>query len=160
MLTGPSQTLKHMFSCAGYEELTAGPAGVDYSKGYNSSSQTQAKSAAAGPGKGKKNNSVFLLLLFVVVLFFKSINVVLVMLPGVSVTSSNSGVPDISGSVYNKTQVSPKHHIWLCCKISVIINERSTNEPHLFCSLLISRVSMQGPPLPLACHQRWGVQGL
>lgn len=26
---------------------------------------------------------------------------------GVSVTSSNSGVPDISGSVYNKTQVGP-----------------------------------------------------
>jgi len=25
--------------------------------------------------------------------------------PGVSVTSSNTGVPDISGSVYNKTQV-------------------------------------------------------
>ncbi|KAM7401784.1 hypothetical protein PAMP_017064 [Pampus punctatissimus] len=64
---------QHTFS-SGYEELTAGPAGVDYSKGYNSSSQTQAKSAAAGPGKG------------------------------VSVTSSNSGVPDISGSVYNKTQ--------------------------------------------------------
>ncbi|KAJ4927337.1 hypothetical protein JOQ06_015070 [Pogonophryne albipinna] len=63
----------HAFS-SGYEELTAGPAGVDYSKGYNSSSQAQAKSAASGPGKG------------------------------VSVTSSNSGVPDISGSVYNKTQ--------------------------------------------------------
>ncbi|XP_077458158.1 ubiquitin-associated protein 2a isoform X2 [Stigmatopora argus] len=64
---------QHTFS-SGYEELTAGPAGVDYSKGYNSSSQAQAKSAASGPGKG------------------------------VSVTSSNSGVPDISGSVYNKTQ--------------------------------------------------------
>lgn len=43
-----------MFYCPGYEELTAGPAGVDYSKGYNSSSQAQAKSAATGPGKGKK----------------------------------------------------------------------------------------------------------
>lgn len=43
-----------MFSRPGYEELTAGPAGVDYSKGYNSSSQAQAKSAASGPGKGKK----------------------------------------------------------------------------------------------------------
>ncbi|XP_061542765.1 ubiquitin-associated protein 2a isoform X1 [Phycodurus eques] len=64
---------QHTFS-SGYEELTAGPAAVDYSKGYNSSSQAQAKSAASGPGKG------------------------------VSVTSSNSGVPDISGSVYNKTQ--------------------------------------------------------
>lgn len=40
----------------GYEELTAGPAGVDYSKGYNSSSQTQAKSAASGPGKGNRRN--------------------------------------------------------------------------------------------------------
>uniref|UniRef100_A0A3Q3GSE8 Ubiquitin associated protein 2a n=1 Tax=Kryptolebias marmoratus TaxID=37003 RepID=A0A3Q3GSE8_KRYMA len=69
----PSSYGQHTFS-SGYEELTAGPAGVEYSKGYNSSSQAQAKSAAAGPGKG------------------------------VSVTSSNSGVPDISGSVYNKTQ--------------------------------------------------------
>ncbi|XP_039653977.1 ubiquitin-associated protein 2a isoform X2 [Perca fluviatilis] len=69
----PSGYGQHTFS-SGYEELTAGPAGVDYSKGYNSSSQAQAKSAASGPGKG------------------------------VSVTSSNSGVPDISGSVYNKTQ--------------------------------------------------------
>lgn len=41
------------FSCSGYEELTAGPAGVDYTKGYNSNSQAQVKSAAAGPGKGK-----------------------------------------------------------------------------------------------------------
>ncbi|XP_012726163.2 ubiquitin-associated protein 2a isoform X1 [Fundulus heteroclitus] len=69
----PSGYGQHAFG-SGYEELTAGPAGVEYSKGYNSSSQAQAKSAAAGPGKG------------------------------VSVTSSNSGVPDISGSVYNKTQ--------------------------------------------------------
>ena len=43
-----------MFCSPGYEELTAGPAGVDYSKGYNSSSQAQAKSATAGPGKGEK----------------------------------------------------------------------------------------------------------
>lgn len=43
-----------MFSFPGYEELTAGPAGVEYSKGYNSSSQAQAKSAATGPGKGTK----------------------------------------------------------------------------------------------------------
>uniref|UniRef100_A0A665T6X6 UBA domain-containing protein n=1 Tax=Echeneis naucrates TaxID=173247 RepID=A0A665T6X6_ECHNA len=69
----PSGYGQHTFS-SGYEELTAGPAGVDYSKGYNASSQAQAKSGATGPGKG------------------------------VSVTSSNSGVPDISGSVYNKTQ--------------------------------------------------------
>uniref|UniRef100_A0A3P9LZU4 Ubiquitin associated protein 2 n=1 Tax=Oryzias latipes TaxID=8090 RepID=A0A3P9LZU4_ORYLA len=71
----PSGYGQHTFS-SGYEELTAGPVGAEYSKGYNSSSQAQAKSVAAGPGKG------------------------------VSVTSSNSGVPDISGSVYNKTQQS------------------------------------------------------
>ncbi|XP_062313675.1 ubiquitin-associated protein 2a isoform X5 [Osmerus eperlanus] len=64
---------QHTFS-SGYEDLTQGPAGGDYSKGYSNSSQTQAKSTATGPGKG------------------------------VSVTSSNSGVPDISGTVYNKTQ--------------------------------------------------------
>lgn len=51
-----------VFSCAGYEELTAGPAGVDYSKGYNSSSQAQAKSAAAGPGKGKKKKIIIVCL--------------------------------------------------------------------------------------------------
>uniref|UniRef100_A0A8C7DXQ6 Ubiquitin associated protein 2a n=1 Tax=Oncorhynchus kisutch TaxID=8019 RepID=A0A8C7DXQ6_ONCKI len=59
---------------SGYEDLTQGQAGVDYSKGYSNSSQSQAKSAATGPGKG------------------------------ISVTSGNSGVPEISGSVYNKTQ--------------------------------------------------------
>ena len=36
---------------------------------------------------------------------------------GVSVTSSNTGVPDISGSVYTKTQVS----IFLCLLASIII---------------------------------------
>ncbi|KAL2099583.1 hypothetical protein ACEWY4_003977 [Coilia grayii] len=69
----PSSYGQHTFS-SGYDDLTQGPAGAEYSKGYSSSSQTQAKSAASGPGKG------------------------------VSVTSSNSGVPDISGTVYSKTQ--------------------------------------------------------
>uniref|UniRef100_A0A8B9EVD2 UBA domain-containing protein n=1 Tax=Anser cygnoides TaxID=8845 RepID=A0A8B9EVD2_ANSCY len=60
---------------AGYDDLTQGTAAGDYSKGgYSGSSQAQNKSAGTGPGKG------------------------------VSVTSSNTGVPDISGSVYNKTQ--------------------------------------------------------
>uniref|UniRef100_A0A8B9KBC4 Ubiquitin associated protein 2a n=1 Tax=Astyanax mexicanus TaxID=7994 RepID=A0A8B9KBC4_ASTMX len=68
----PSGYGQHTFS-SGYDDLTQGPAGAEYSKGYSNSSQTQAKSAASGPGKG------------------------------VSVTSSNSGVPDISGTVYNKT---------------------------------------------------------
>ncbi|XP_073680128.1 ubiquitin-associated protein 2a [Garra rufa] len=69
----PSGYGQHAFS-SGYDDLTQGPAGNEYNKGYSNSSQTQAKSAASGPGKG------------------------------VSVTSSNSGVPDISGTVYNKTQ--------------------------------------------------------
>ncbi|XP_056370667.1 ubiquitin-associated protein 2 isoform X5 [Oenanthe melanoleuca] len=64
---------------AGYDDLTQGTAGGDYSKGgYSGSSQAQNKSAGSGPGKG------------------------------VSVTSSNTGVPDISGSVYNKTQTFDK----------------------------------------------------
>uniref|UniRef100_A0A672TJ12 UBA domain-containing protein n=1 Tax=Strigops habroptila TaxID=2489341 RepID=A0A672TJ12_STRHB len=64
---------------AGYEDLTQGTAAGDYSKGgYSGSAQAQNKSAGTGPGKG------------------------------VSVTSSNTGVPDISGSVYNKTQTFDK----------------------------------------------------
>uniref|UniRef100_A0A8C8S5Q5 Ubiquitin associated protein 2 n=1 Tax=Pelusios castaneus TaxID=367368 RepID=A0A8C8S5Q5_9SAUR len=64
---------------AGYDDLTQGTAAGDYSKGgYGGSSQAQSKSAGTGPGKG------------------------------VSVTSSNTGVPDISGSVYNKTQTFDK----------------------------------------------------
>ncbi|XP_068944061.1 ubiquitin-associated protein 2 isoform X7 [Petaurus breviceps papuanus] len=64
---------------AGYDDLTQGTAAGDYSKGaYSSSSPAQSKSAGSGPGKG------------------------------VSVTSSNTGVPDIAGSVYNKTQTFDK----------------------------------------------------
>uniref|UniRef100_A0A8C9SRQ2 Ubiquitin associated protein 2a n=1 Tax=Scleropages formosus TaxID=113540 RepID=A0A8C9SRQ2_SCLFO len=60
---------------SGFDDLTQGPAGGEYSKGsYSGSSQAQAKSAASGPGKG------------------------------ISVTSSNAGGPDLSGSVYNKAQ--------------------------------------------------------
>uniref|UniRef100_A0A8B9J0B7 UBA domain-containing protein n=1 Tax=Amazona collaria TaxID=241587 RepID=A0A8B9J0B7_9PSIT len=64
---------------AGYDDLTQGMAAGDYSKGgYSGSSQAQNKSAGTGPGKG------------------------------VSVTSSNTGVADTSGSVYNKTQMFDK----------------------------------------------------
>ncbi|XP_056659871.1 ubiquitin-associated protein 2 isoform X4 [Monodelphis domestica] len=64
---------------AGYDDLTQGTAAGDYSKGaYSGSSPAQNKSAGSGPGKG------------------------------VSVTSSNTGVPDIAGSVYNKTQTFDK----------------------------------------------------
>ncbi|XP_077202659.1 ubiquitin-associated protein 2 isoform X1 [Paroedura picta] len=64
---------------AGYDDLSQGTAAGDYSKGgYAGSSQAQGKSSGSGPGKG------------------------------VSVTSSNTGVPDISGSVYNKAQAFDK----------------------------------------------------
>ncbi|XP_017674547.1 PREDICTED: ubiquitin-associated protein 2 isoform X2 [Lepidothrix coronata] len=70
---------QHGYSTGGYDDLTQGTAAGDYSKGgYSGSSQAQNKSAGTGPGKG------------------------------VSVTSSNTGVPDISGSVYNKTQTFDK----------------------------------------------------
>ncbi|XP_007429367.1 ubiquitin-associated protein 2 isoform X1 [Python bivittatus] len=64
---------------AGYDDLTQGAAAGDYSKGpYVAASQAQSKSSGSGAGKG------------------------------VSVTSSNTGVPDISGSVYNKAQTFDK----------------------------------------------------
>ncbi|XP_008940464.1 PREDICTED: LOW QUALITY PROTEIN: ubiquitin-associated protein 2-like, partial [Merops nubicus] len=70
---------QHGYGAAGYDDLTQGMAAGDYSKGgYSGSSQAQNKSVGTGPGKG------------------------------VSVTSSNTGVPDISGSVYNKTQMFDK----------------------------------------------------
>ncbi|KTF85064.1 hypothetical protein cypCar_00026343 [Cyprinus carpio] len=47
----PSGYGQHAFS-SGYDDLTQGPAGTEYSKGYSNSSQTQAKSAVSGPGKG------------------------------------------------------------------------------------------------------------
>ncbi|XP_036382881.1 ubiquitin-associated protein 2-like isoform X1 [Megalops cyprinoides] len=69
----PASYGQHTYA-SGFDDLTQGPAGGDYSKGgYSSSSQAQAK-AAAGPGKG------------------------------ISVTSGNAGVPDMTTSVYNKTQ--------------------------------------------------------
>ncbi|XP_032530420.1 ubiquitin-associated protein 2-like [Chiroxiphia lanceolata] len=70
---------QHGYGAGGYDDLTQGAAAGDYSKGgYNVSSQAQNKSAGTGPGKG------------------------------VSVTSSNTSVPDINGSVYNKTQTFDK----------------------------------------------------
>ncbi|XP_069431990.1 ubiquitin-associated protein 2 isoform X4 [Ovis canadensis] len=63
----------------GYDDLTPGTAAGDYSKGgYGGSSQTQNKATGSGPGKG------------------------------VSATSSTSGLPDMTGSVYNKTQTFDK----------------------------------------------------
>ncbi|XP_015985693.2 ubiquitin-associated protein 2 isoform X3 [Rousettus aegyptiacus] len=63
----------------GYDDLTQGTAAGDYTKGgYGGSSQAQNKSAGSGPGKG------------------------------VSVSSSTTGLPDMTGSVYNKTQTFDK----------------------------------------------------
>ncbi|XP_069332620.1 ubiquitin-associated protein 2 [Eulemur rufifrons] len=59
----------------GYDDLTQGTAAGDYTKGgYGGSSQTPTKSAGSGPGKGA------------------------------SVSSSTTGLPDMTGSVYNKNQ--------------------------------------------------------
>ncbi|ELK09073.1 Ubiquitin-associated protein 2 [Pteropus alecto] len=69
---------QHSYS-TGYDDLTQGTAAGDYSKGgYGGSSQAQNKSAGSGPGKG------------------------------VSVSSSTTGLPDMTGSVYNKTQTFDK----------------------------------------------------
>ncbi|XP_037653026.1 ubiquitin-associated protein 2 isoform X10 [Choloepus didactylus] len=63
---------------AGYDDLTQGTAAGDYTKGgYSGSSQAQNKSAGSGPGKG------------------------------LSVSSSTTGLPDMTGSVY-KTQTFDK----------------------------------------------------
>ncbi|XP_063553044.1 ubiquitin-associated protein 2 isoform X12 [Gorilla gorilla gorilla] len=69
---------QHGYS-TGYDDLTQGTAAGDYSKGgYAGSSQAPNKSAGSGPGKG------------------------------VSVSSSTTGLPDMTGSVYNKTQTFDK----------------------------------------------------
>ncbi|KAM7092904.1 ubiquitin-associated protein 2 isoform 2-T3 [Molossus nigricans] len=69
---------QHSYS-TGYDDLTQGTAAGDYTKGgYGGSSQAQNKSAGSGPGKG------------------------------VSVSSSTTGLPDMTGSVYNKTQTFDK----------------------------------------------------
>lgn len=69
---------QHSYS-TGYDDLTQGTAAGDYTKGgYGGSSQAQNKSAGSGPGKG------------------------------VSASSSTTGLPDMTGSVYNKTQTFDK----------------------------------------------------
>uniref|UniRef100_H0X832 Ubiquitin associated protein 2 n=1 Tax=Otolemur garnettii TaxID=30611 RepID=H0X832_OTOGA len=69
---------QHSYS-AGYDDLTQGTAAGDYTKGgYGGSSQASAKSAGSGPSKG------------------------------VSVSSSTTGLPDMTGSVYSKTQTFDK----------------------------------------------------
>ncbi|XP_015105461.2 ubiquitin-associated protein 2 [Vicugna pacos] len=69
---------QHSYS-AGYDDLTQGTAAGDYTKGgYGGSSQAQNKSAGSVPGKG------------------------------VSASSGTSGLPDMTGSVYNKTQTFDK----------------------------------------------------
>ncbi|XP_054514745.1 ubiquitin-associated protein 2 isoform X22 [Pan troglodytes] len=69
---------QHGYS-TGFDDLTQGTAAGDYSKGgYAGSSQAPNKSAGSGPGKG------------------------------VSVSSSTTGLPDMTGSVYNKTQTFDK----------------------------------------------------
>ncbi|XP_030619687.1 ubiquitin-associated protein 2 isoform X7 [Delphinapterus leucas] len=65
---------QHSYS-AGYDDVSQGAAAGDYTKGgYGGSSQAQSKPAGSGPGKG------------------------------VSASSSGPGLPDVTGSVYSKTQ--------------------------------------------------------
>ncbi|KAK2493799.1 hypothetical protein MC885_021494 [Smutsia gigantea] len=69
---------QHGYS-TGYDDLTQGTAAGDYTKGgYSGSSQAQNKSAGSGPGKG------------------------------VSMSSSATGLPDMTGSVYKTTQTFDK----------------------------------------------------
>ncbi|XP_040596003.1 ubiquitin-associated protein 2 [Mesocricetus auratus] len=69
---------QHTYS-TGYDDLSQGTAAGDYTKGgYGGSSQAPNKSAGSGPGKG------------------------------VSVSSGTTGLPDMTGSVYNKTQTFDK----------------------------------------------------
>ncbi|XP_015860018.2 ubiquitin-associated protein 2 isoform X1 [Peromyscus maniculatus bairdii] len=69
---------QHTYS-TGYDDLTQGTAAGDYTKGgYGGSSQAPNKSAGPGPGKG------------------------------VSVSSGTTGLPDMTASVYNKTQTFDK----------------------------------------------------
>ncbi|KAJ8791055.1 hypothetical protein J1605_020856 [Eschrichtius robustus] len=93
---------QHSYS-AGYDDVSQGAAAGDYTKGgYCGSSQAQSKSAGSGPGKGEAapegpcsgagwrwgqlpwEQPLFL--------------------PGVSASSSAPGLPDVTGSVYSKTQ--------------------------------------------------------
>ncbi|KAL1776150.1 ubiquitin-associated protein 2 isoform X2 [Sigmodon hispidus] len=69
---------QHTYS-TGYDDLTQGTAAGDYTKGgYGGSSQAPNKSAGSGPGKG------------------------------VSASSGTTGLPEMSASVYNKTQTFEK----------------------------------------------------
>lgn len=82
---------------------------------------------------------------------------------GVSVTSSNTGVPDISGSVYTKTQViascqslSPKRtETWKGKRLFI----RSCLFHFFFCSHLRSRVStLVHQQLRSACPLLWAAE--
>lgn len=99
----------------GYDDLTQGTAAGDYTKGgYGGSSQAPNKSAGSGPGKGSVNSSPGLYPGIVVSYLRQGYPRVsgtecygeqLPFLLGVSVSSGTTGLPDMTGSVYNKTQV-------------------------------------------------------
>lgn len=81
----------------------------EYSKGgYGSSAQSQSKSAGSGPGKGTHlflqhtacSHSSFCFESQLLSLFL------LLSAPGLSGSGTSGGVPDLGGSIYNKTQVS------------------------------------------------------
>ncbi|XP_044053581.1 ubiquitin-associated protein 2-like isoform X2 [Siniperca chuatsi] len=70
---------QHAYGAA-FDDLSQAHGG-EYSKGgYGGSAQSQAKSAGSGPGKGTHKS------------------------PGLSGSGTSGGVPDMGGSIYNKTQ--------------------------------------------------------
>lgn len=82
----------------------------EYSKGgYGGSAQSQAKSAGSGPGKGTPAFDHSSLSGATVWLCFQSQLLSLsfgLSAPGLSGSGNSGGVPDLGGSIYNKTQVS------------------------------------------------------
>lgn len=101
----------------GYDDLTQGTAAGDYTKGgYGGSSQAPNKSAGPGPGKGSVSPSPGLEPGMTVPSDCEAglpgvsgtglmPGEQLFLLVGVSVSSGTTGLPDMTASVYNKTQV-------------------------------------------------------
>lgn len=95
----PSPFLCSHVGCCG-SESAENPLGLASSGASAAAAASEgASTEAAGSAGSKAQGSRWVVVDFLIVGGFFCF-------PGVSVTSSNTGVPDISGSVYNKTQVS------------------------------------------------------
>lgn len=72
-------------------------------------------------------------------------------------SSSTTGLPDMPGSVYNKTQVKEDHSGWVgWWEVQPTLALTVVSLPH---RLLTSRDFMQGPLHHSACPQPWAPQG-